>query len=185
MPFDNHVTRLPVSQDNTVNLLSAESIPAFRLLRLQVQRATASENRHFLVITPKCQLHQRVTNGAVILGMQSAERLIAASLFWITSKPQQNHNFPLAHVGGVMVHPDYTGQKLGSKLLEESEKLAIERGATAIELRRALENIPALCLFKRFGFVSKGMVSRADGRVRDVMWKDLVRVPASVSPAMI
>ena len=79
-----------------------------------------------------------------------------------------------AHVGqiGMMVHDDYQGQGIGSKLLAA----AIELGERWLNLRRIelevyTDNEPAIRLYQKFGFV-------IEGTMRQFAFRDGVYVDA-------
>lgn len=59
------------------------------------------------------------------------------------------------HIGNAsyMVHPDFHGQGIGTKMCEESLKIAKELGFKSMQFNIVVStNIPAVALWKKFGF---------------------------------
>jgi putative acetyltransferase len=65
----------------------------------------------------------------------------------------------IAHRGslGMGVLGGYRGQGLGAKLLEACIAKACAKGLTRIELEVRADNLPAIRLYERFGFVKEGV----------------------------
>ena len=79
------------------------------------------------------------------------------------------------------VAPDRRSQGIGSRLLEEAERLAQERGFDRIGLRVVVENVRARALYARHGYLDSGLGEYptagsyvgADGKAR--AWSTLSR----------
>ena len=57
-----------------------------------------------------------------------------------------------AHIATIAIHPDYRGYGYGKKLLAETLRLAMRRGATLATLEVRENNLPAQQLYVKFGF---------------------------------
>jgi ribosomal protein S18 acetylase RimI-like enzyme len=72
---------------------------------------------------------------------------------------------------GMGVAKDLRRQGIGTRLMEESLGLSKRKGLVRIELDVFSSNISAICLYRRFGFVTEGRRTKArylDGRFEDV-----------------
>lgn len=56
------------------------------------------------------------------------------------------------HITNVAVHSDYRKQKIATKLVNEMLKLCKEHFTTYVTLEVRKNNLPAQCLYKKFGF---------------------------------
>lgn len=73
---------------------------------------------------------------------------------------------------GMGVLPDYRRLGVGSRLLQASLDAAHERGFERIELEVYAANQPAIRLYQKFGFKTKGL--RRRGRKFDDSYDDIV-----------
>ncbi len=62
------------------------------------------------------------------------------------------HAMPLINIHDFMVRPEYRGMGIGKALLEEIERIAIERGCCKITLEVQENNTAARRLYRNFGF---------------------------------
>jgi ribosomal-protein-alanine N-acetyltransferase len=62
-----------------------------------------------------------------------------------------------AHVNNVAVHPDWQGRALGTAILLDLVRVALERGARHLTLEVRVGNEPALALYRRFGMAPVGI----------------------------
>lgn len=80
-----------------------------------------------------------------------------------------------AHITNIAVHPDFRRQGIGEELLRFAFEKAKELGANKMTLEVRVTNIPARNLYKKMGFVERGI---RKGYYTDtnedaiVMWKD-------------
>jgi len=84
-----------------------------------------------------------------------------------------------SHAGrlGMGVEKELRGQGIGTRLLEECLGLAKRKGLIRIELDVFSSNVPAIRLYRRFGFVTEGRRIKArylDGRFEDVLMMGLL-----------
>ncbi|MBX5193318.1 GNAT family N-acetyltransferase [Rhizobium sp. NZLR3b] len=85
------------------------------------------------------------------------------------------HFFPShAHRGklGMGILPAYRGQGLGRKLIETTLRAAQEVGFIRVELDVYQDNLRAIALYEKLGFVREGIIRRAariDGRFIDAI----------------
>jgi putative acetyltransferase len=80
-----------------------------------------------------------------------------------------------AHVGvlGMGLVPDARGQGIGSRLMAAALAGAWQRGLTRVQLTVRADNLTAIRLYQRFGFVVEGRLRR-DFRVGDEVHDGLV-----------
>jgi ribosomal-protein-alanine N-acetyltransferase len=62
-----------------------------------------------------------------------------------------------AHVNNIAVAPAWQGRALGSAILLDLVRVALERGARHLTLEVRVGNQPALALYRRFGMVPVGV----------------------------
>ena len=62
-----------------------------------------------------------------------------------------------AHVNNIAVHPDWQGRSLGTAILLDLVRVALERGARHLTLEVRVGNEPALSLYRRFGMAPVGV----------------------------
>jgi RimJ/RimL family protein N-acetyltransferase len=91
---------------------------------------------------------------------------------WCDVSPSKNPR--LCHRGGLGMGllPDFRGQGLGSRLMtavfEHSKKIGLEK----IELQVYTSNLPAIALYKKFGFEPEGLIRKyrkLDGKYFDAL----------------
>lgn len=66
----------------------------------------------------------------------------------------------IAYLGGLAVHPDFSGKGYGKKMLQEIINLGREIGLLRIELSAATTNDRAIQLYKSVGFEKEGILRR-------------------------
>jgi putative acetyltransferase len=86
----------------------------------------------------------------------------------------------LAHCGalGMGVHAEYRGRGLGARLLAACLEKAPGKGITRVELQTRSDNVRAIRLYERMGFVHEGRLRNAmrfDGIYHDALQMGLVR----------
>ncbi len=82
--------------------------------------------------------------------------------------PRQNHRGGL----GMAILPEYRGQGIGSKLLEQALSHAKEFGLEKVELNVYTSNIPGIALYKKMGFEEEGLIKKyrkLDGQYFDCL----------------
>jgi L-phenylalanine/L-methionine N-acetyltransferase len=72
-------------------------------------------------------------------------------------KHRCNHIF---YLGGLAVHPDFTGKGLGVKMMQEIMDLAQKNGCKRLELSAGTENLRAIELYKKVGFEAEGVMRK-------------------------
>lgn len=79
-----------------------------------------------------------------------------------------------AHITNIAVHPDYRGQKIGKRIVEEMIAAANSVGITSLTLEVRVTNTPAIKLYKDLDFqeagIRKGYYSDT-GEDALIMWK--------------
>jgi len=80
---------------------------------------------------------------------------------WCDITPMERVVF--AHCGslGMGVIPEYRGKGIGRRLIEVTLNAARAKGLARIDLQVREDNIPALSLYQRFGFVIEGVKRQA------------------------
>lgn len=79
-----------------------------------------------------------------------------------------------AHITNIAVHPEFRGAGIGNLLVENMVKLAKDEGASAMTLEVRRNNIPAINLYKKYGFIEAAI---RKGYYQDtkedaiIMWK--------------
>jgi RimJ/RimL family protein N-acetyltransferase len=98
----------------------------------------------------------------------------------------QRHPFPAhSHRGtlGMGVVPDYRGRRIGARLMDQTLKQAAASGFVRIEFNVRADNLRAMQLYEKFGFVREGVLHDAvfvDGRFYDSVAMALIdRGPTS------
>ncbi|ULQ51898.1 GNAT family N-acetyltransferase [Flavihumibacter fluvii] len=77
--------------------------------------------------------------------------------------PQYHRNAHSLYLGGVAIHPGYTGKGYGLRMMGEIISLAREKRLKRIELSTAIDNTAAIRLYERAGFA-------IEGRMRNYTW---------------
>lgn len=79
-----------------------------------------------------------------------------------------------AHITNIAVHPDYRGQKIGKRIVEEMIAVASNEGITSLTLEVRVSNAPAIKLYKDLDFkevaIRKGYYVDT-GEDALIMWK--------------
>lgn len=70
---------------------------------------------------------------------------------------QEHRNSHIIYLGGVAIHPQQAGKGAGYRMLQAVQQHAIEHDRKRIELSVAIENIAAIGLYKKAGFVEEGI----------------------------
>lgn len=60
--------------------------------------------------------------------------------------------FDEAEIATVTVHPDWQGRGIGTRLTAEAVKQAVSEGVEKATLEVRVDNMPAISVYKRFGF---------------------------------
>ncbi len=66
----------------------------------------------------------------------------------------------IAYLGGVAVHPHYSGRGLGVQMMKEILALSQQKGFLRIELSAATINEKAIHLYEKVGFQKEGILRR-------------------------
>ena len=74
--------------------------------------------------------------------------------------PWTHRSSHIAYLGGLAIHPDYTGKGFGVKMMQEIIELANQQGYKRIELSVAAENLGAIKLYKKVGFEVEGVLRK-------------------------
>lgn len=72
--------------------------------------------------------------------------------------PLQHRNAHIVYLGGVAIHPNFTGRGLGTVMMQEIILLAKAQQKHRIELTTASENITAIRLYEKMGFQKEGLL---------------------------
>jgi RimJ/RimL family protein N-acetyltransferase len=92
----------------------------------------------------------------------------------------QRHPFPAhSHRGtlGMGVIPDYRGRGIGARLMDQTLKQAFASGFVRIEFSVRADNLRAMRLYEKFGFVREGVLRDAvfvDGEFHDTIAMALI-----------
>jgi L-phenylalanine/L-methionine N-acetyltransferase len=73
------------------------------------------------------------------------------------------HTYRTAHVGylgGLAIHPDFSGKGYGVKMMTEILALGKEKGFLRIELSTATTNTRAIALYEKLGFEREGILKK-------------------------
>lgn len=94
--------------------------------------------------------------------------------------PLKHRNAHIAYLGGVGIHPNYSGRGLGEKMLRAAVNLAEEKGFKRIELSVGTANQKAINLYKKVGFEEEGVLRKftylkSEGRFIDEMLMSYIR----------
>jgi RimJ/RimL family protein N-acetyltransferase len=74
--------------------------------------------------------------------------------------PQQYRNSHVIYLGGVAIHPLFSGKGEGLKMLGTIKEFAEENNFIRIELSTASINEKAIRLYERAGFVKEGLLKK-------------------------
>ncbi len=73
------------------------------------------------------------------------------------------HTYRASHIcylGGVAIHPDYSGKGYGVKMLREILAHVQQKGFLRIELSVATLNLKAIALYEKLGFEREGILKK-------------------------
>lgn len=70
----------------------------------------------------------------------------------------QHRSSHIAYLGGLAVHPDFSGKGYGKKIMQEIIELGRQLGLLRIELSAAVVNDKAIRLYEKNGFVKEGVL---------------------------
>lgn len=78
----------------------------------------------------------------------------------------------IAYIGGLAIHPDFSGKGFGKQMMQEIITLAKEMGILRLELSVGSENLPAQKLYEKLGFEKEGVLRKythlvSEGRFLD------------------
>jgi RimJ/RimL family protein N-acetyltransferase len=74
--------------------------------------------------------------------------------------PQQHRNAHIVYVGGLAIHPDFTGKGEGMKMMQDIITWAKENGFLRIELSTSTDNEKAIGLYTKAGFEKEGILKK-------------------------
>ncbi len=113
------------------------------------------------------QSHLIAQNGAVYYAIDH-DQVVGWCDVIPEENPRQSHRGGL----GMGLLPEYRGQGLGSKLLSSVLDHAKKTELEKVELHVYTSNIPAVALYKKFGFEQEGLIKRyrkLDGQYFDCL----------------
>lgn len=157
-PTRQEVIVRPVHPDDAVDLYAIVSHPAVARTLLQLPSMEVSETFEWI---------KKKQPGRHRLVADAQGRVVGSGSITQFQNPR------LAHAGalGLMVHPDYWGQGIGSALMTALLDLADKwLNLQRVELSVFTDNEGAIHLYQKFGFVIEGrrrMVAYGDGRWLD------------------
>lgn len=106
-------------------------------------------------------------NGPVYYALKD-ERVVGWCDVFPEDNPRQSHRGGL----GMGLLPEFRGQGIGSKLLDAVLKQAKQFGLEKVELNVYTTNLPAIALYKKFGFEQEGLIKKyrkLDGQYFDCL----------------
>ena len=74
--------------------------------------------------------------------------------------PQPHRNAHTIYLGGVAIHPSYSGKGHGSKMMKDIIEYAGANGYKRIELSTAIHNDAAIKLYEKCGFKREGILEK-------------------------
>jgi RimJ/RimL family protein N-acetyltransferase len=83
---------------------------------------------------------------------------IIATYRLIPKSDRQAHTY---YLGGFAIRKKMQGQGLGKEILSAIKKSAIEKGKKRIELTVDINNMPAIALYEKMGFLIEGVVRKS------------------------
>ena len=103
------------------------------------------------------ELSQVIQKGAIILGWNQEDELIAESQV-IFSKIDGCADFPedAAYCYGTAIHPNYQSQGLGLTMAQEQERCARENGCSKLYMTIRVENYPSISMRMKMGSLITG-----------------------------
>lgn len=132
-----------------------------------VEAVHAIESRSFIIPWSQGTFYSELLENqfAYYLVAKDGETLVGYGGMWIILDE--------AHVTNVAVLPEYRGRGLGDRLLRALMDSAVSEGASKMTLEVRPSNEQALTLYKKHGFVIRGVRRRYyQGEDAYIMWKD-------------
>ncbi len=74
--------------------------------------------------------------------------------------PKQHRMSHIVYLGGVAIHPTFSGRGYGQRMLNEIINLAEERGFLRMELGVSVINTKAIHLYEKAGFKKEGLLKK-------------------------
>lgn len=74
--------------------------------------------------------------------------------------PLQHRTDHINYLGGLAIHPSFSGKGEGKKMMKEIIDFAGERGVLRIELSVSVENEKAISLYEKAGFQKEGILKK-------------------------
>lgn len=148
----------------------AQDVQFRRMTLDDISGVLAVEHASFTLPWTQDAFRNEMTNNlfAKYIVMTTGERIIGYAGMWTVLDE--------AHITNIAVHPDYRGQRLGERLLQELVQLAHSLGMLRMTLEVRVSNHVAQRLYAKFGFTSQGV---RKGYYSDnqedalIMWSDL------------
>ena len=120
-----------------------------------IHRVHAIDVASFTLPWPERSFHYELTQNtksmplvAEVLSANAQPLVIGMSIVWIVINE--------AHIATIAIHPDYRGHGYGKRLLAETLRQSIQRGATMATLEVRDGNRIAQQMYKEFGFTIVG-----------------------------
>lgn len=87
----------------------------------------------------------------------------------------------IAYLGGLAIHPAFSGKGFGRKMMQEIIEIANQQGYKRIELSVATENLKAIELYKKVGFEVEGVMKKytylkQEGRFLDELLMSYIKM---------
>jgi L-phenylalanine/L-methionine N-acetyltransferase len=76
---------------------------------------------------------------------------------WACSNFMHTH---IGYLGGLAIHPNFSGKGYGVKMMKEILALGKEKGFLRIELSTATTNTRAITLYEKLGFKREGILKK-------------------------
>lgn len=151
--------------------ISEEHIASFRVALDSVAR----EKRYLLFLEGpplegcSAYVKNNIREGNVqLVALGDDERVVG----WCDIAPIPRHSTRHVGVLGLGVIKELRGRGIGPALLREAIERARAKGLTRVELDAREDNLPAIALYERFGFVREGVKRkgvRVDGKYYDLV----------------
>ena len=74
--------------------------------------------------------------------------------------PHTHRSAHIVYLGGVAIHPLFTGRGLGQQMMKAIIEYAISNGYLRIELSVAVNNEKAISVYKKVGFAKEGIMKK-------------------------
>ncbi len=96
----------------------------------------------------------------------------AVGMFKFIKQPYRNHH--TAYLGGLGIHPAFSGKGFGQQMMNEILALGKTMGILRIELTVATINKKAIALYEKNGFVQEGVLRKFTHLVSEDRFMDEV-----------